>query len=52
MLPLLEASRLETDREMAGIELKMERDYAIQRGMSVYDHDYGFLAFPRRSPDG
>lgn len=46
MKPLVVATTLDVDREMAGCEVEMERFMAEKDHYRIYDFDFGFLAFP------
>lgn len=46
--PLVEASCWSTDREWGAFQVEAERKEAERNGKRVFEHPYGFLAFPAR----
>ena len=48
MKPLAEAFKVDTDRQMAECEVLIERESDKKAGRVIYDHDYGYLSFPKR----
>ena len=49
MQPMKEATVIDDTAEMVSCEVEMERLRAVEAGIVLYQHEYGFLAFPRRS---